>query len=150
MRDKFEPATQETAYIGLAELGLRLERTIAQVEDFAGIGLASQESLLRQRHAGDVGEGIFAHASAAAKVGEETGGVLDRIDGERHAVPGGDGLAHTELHAFQHGRAEGVEPIFSAGGKFDADAFRRRIDARNHAEPQFRFPLTHTTLANDT
>ena len=149
VRDEFEASAEKTADRGLAEAGLGLKRAVAEVEDFAGIGLAGHEALLREADAGDVGEGVFADAATGAEVGEEPPVVLEGVDGERGAVAGGDGFADAELDAFQHGGAEGVEAVFAGGGELDADAFGRGIDARNDAETQFGFPLTHATLAND-
>jgi hypothetical protein len=149
VRDEFEATAEETAHVGLAEFCLGLERAVAEVEDFAGVGLTGHEALLREIDARDVGNGVFAHAAAGAKIGEQAGGFLDGVDGERGAIARGEGLAGAELHAFQHRRAEGVEAIFAGGGEFDPDAFRRRIDARDHAETELGLPFTHTTLTND-
>ena len=150
MRDEFEPPAEETAHVGRAEFRLRLKRAVAEIEDFAGIGLAGHEALLREIDAGDIGDGVLAHAAAGAEVGEEACAILDGVDGERGAIAGSDGFAGAELHALQHRRAERVEAILAGGGEFDADAFRSGIDARDHAETQLGFPFAHATLSNDT
>ena len=149
VRNEFEPATEKAADVGLAKLRLRLERAIAEVEDLAGIGLAGQEAFLREIDAGDIGEGVLAHAAAGAHVGEAAGGLLDGVDGERGAVAGGDGFAGAKLHALEHGRAEGVEALFPRGGELHADAFRRRVDGRDQAEAQLGFPFAQATLSDD-
>jgi hypothetical protein len=149
VRDEFDAAAQKTADLGLAETRLGLQRTVAEIEDFARIGLAGHEALLREIDAGDVGDFVFTHALAGGDIGDEPGRFLDGFDREGGPFPGRDAFARAELHALQHGRAEGVEAFFSSGGECDGDAFRRDVDGCNHAESQLGFPFAQATLSND-
>jgi hypothetical protein len=150
MRDEFEAAAEEAADVGLAEAELGLEGSVAEVEDLAGVRLAGEEALLREGDAGDIRDHVFAHAVAAAGVGEEAGGFLGGFDYKGRAIAGSDGFAGAELDAFEHGGAEGVEAFLAGAGEGDLDAFGDGVDVRDEAEPEFGLTFTQIALADDS
>src|SRR5690606_37491963 len=116
VRDEVDAAAEEAAHLGLAETIAGIERAQAQVEHLGRIGLAGEQTLGRGADAGDVGDGVLAHAATAADIDEQAGLLFDRLDGETRAVAGRDGFAFAELHAFEHGGASGVNAFFAGGG----------------------------------
>ena len=148
MRDELDASAEEAADVRLAEAGLSVQGLEAEIEDLALVSLASEQALGGGADAGDIRDGVLAHALAGSDVGQQAALVDDLLDRERLALARGDGLAGEELHALEDGGTQRVEPLLLGGGKGDGDA--AGLDARDEAETQFGFTFTDTALTDHT
>ena len=99
MRDELDASAEEAADVRLAEAGLGVQGLEAEIEDLALVSLASEQALGGGAYAGDIRDGVLAHALAGSDVGQQDALVDDLLDRERLALARGDGIAGEELHA---------------------------------------------------